>query len=209
MKTEKPRIPDRSHVSAETRRLNPAIYGTDAPILTATPPLAVKSTKDSGKWCRPDLHDWQLDNDAFGYEVCSKCGDRKKMGEKPTGKFIIHGAPMGKPRMTQRDKWAKRPAVMRYRAWADSARAAAEGHIPENPLTLSWTAYLPIPESWSKAKKKGMAGCFHRQKPDRDNIDKAVLDALFKDDSGIAAGTIVKRWDDGNGPRIEIQITSL
>ena len=30
--------------------------------------------------------------------------------------------PLGKPRMTQRDKWAKRPAVLRYRAFKDECR---------------------------------------------------------------------------------------
>ena len=49
-----------------------------------------------------------------------------------------------------------------------------------------------------------MAGALHRAKPDRDNIDKAILDALFTDDSGIAAGHLEKRWDDGGGPRLEI-----
>lgn len=48
----------------------------------------------------------------------------------------------------------------------------------------------------------------HRAKPDRDNIDKALLDALFNDDSGIASGLIEKRWDDGNGPRIEAVFSS-
>ena len=40
----------------------------------------------------------------------------------------------------------------------------------------------------------------HRSKPDRDNIDKAVLDVLFAGstggDSGIARGTVEKRWAD-------------
>lgn len=31
--------------------------------------------------------------------------------------------PVPKPRMTQRDKWQKRPAVMRYRAFCDEVRA--------------------------------------------------------------------------------------
>jgi Holliday junction resolvase RusA-like endonuclease len=54
-----------------------------------------------------------------------------------------------------------------------------------------------------------MSGTLHRQKPDRDNIDKGILDALFKSDCGVAGGTIVKRWDDGKGPRIEIHVTTL
>lgn len=112
--------------------------------------------------------------------------------------------PMGKPRMTRRDKWAKRECVLRYRAFADILRAQAGPYMPASPSSLSWTAYLPMPDSWSKKKKDQMRGSPHRQKPDRDNIDKAILDALFEDDSCISDGRLMKRWDDGNGARIEI-----
>lgn len=119
--------------------------------------------------------------------------------------------PMGKPRMTQRDRWKKRDVVVRYHAFKDQLRA----HLVEMPhlrrllesgtvFGLSWTAYLPMPESWPKKRKAQMTGELHQAKPDRDNIDKALLDALFTEDSGIATGRIEKRWDDGKGPRIEI-----
>ena len=123
--------------------------------------------------------------------------------------------PMGKPRMTQRDRWKKRPAVTRYHGFKDELRARVAGlpHLRRlidsgTVYRLSWTAYLPIPASWAKHKKAAMAGALHRAKPDRDNIDKAILDALFTDDSGIAAGHLEKRWDDGRGPRLEITFES-
>lgn len=122
--------------------------------------------------------------------------------------FTIPGAPMGKPRMTQRDKWKKRPCVMRYRAWADKARAAAPKSLPIQPLSVSWVAYLPMPKSWNRYRRETLQGKLHRQKPDRDNIDKAVCDALWKDDSVIALGSLEKRWDDGKGPRIEVTVTN-
>ncbi len=128
-----------------------------------------------------------------------------------TGKawqFTILGAPMGKPRQTQSDKWKKRPCVVRYRAWADSARAAAPKDLPSQPIEVSWVAYLPMAKSWRKPLRDALRGQLHRHKPDRDNIDKAVCDALWKDDSVIAKGSIEKRWDDGNGPRIELSITT-
>lgn len=123
--------------------------------------------------------------------------------------------PMGKPRMTQRDKWKKREVVLRYHAFKDQLRLCVnQTHNLRATLesgnvdTLSWTAYLPMAPSWPKKKKAAMAGTLHRAKPDRDNIDKAIMDALFADDSGIASGTIVKRWDDGNGSRIDVQFSS-
>lgn len=120
--------------------------------------------------------------------------------------IIIPGPPLGKPRQTQRDKWKKRPAVQKYRAWADLARLCA-GVLPPPAIIarLDWKAYFAPPPSWSKKAAAAAIGQLHRQKPDRDNIDKAVLDALFPEDSGIAAGTIAKFWDDV--PRLEITIT--
>lgn len=98
--------------------------------------------------------------------------------------------------MTQRDKWARRACVMRYFAWKDKAReSAGELPAPESVTSLSWVAYFCPPVSWSKKKRLSVIGKPHRAKPDRDNIDKAVLDALFKEDSAIAKGTIEKRWD--------------
>jgi len=123
--------------------------------------------------------------------------------------FVIHGAPVGKPRQTQRDKWAKRPCVMRYRAWTDKARAAAPANLTTQPLSVSWVAYLPFPQSWRQPLRDALRGGFHRHKPDRDNIDKAILDALFKQDCCVAIGSLEKRWDDGQGARIEVTVTSL
>jgi Holliday junction resolvase RusA-like endonuclease len=121
----------------------------------------------------------------------------------------IPGIPVSKPRMTQRDKWKQRPCVMRYRAWADGVRAKvwkALGTLPASNRVhrLSWIAYFEPPKSWGKAKRAAAIGELHRAKPDRDNIDKALLDCLFDQDSGVAAGTIEKRWD--WTPRLELVI---
>lgn len=115
--------------------------------------------------------------------------------------FIISGATPGKPRMTQRDKWAQRKPVMMWRAWADSARWAAKeafgGILPtaNQVKNLSWVAYYSPPMSMSKKKRAALIGQPKRTRPDRDNIDKSLLDALFTEDSGICTGTIDKRWD--------------
>lgn len=120
-------------------------------------------------------------------------------------RFTVAIEPMGKPRMTQRDKWAKRPAVVRFREYADRLRAGCLGR-PADPLRVSWRAYFTMPESWSKKKKDAMRGQAHRSKPDRDNVDKGILDSLWENDAGIASGEIAKFWDDGRGARLEITI---
>lgn len=117
--------------------------------------------------------------------------------------FTVYLTPMGAPRMTRADTWKKRPVVLQYRAYKDAIRHACKGIDPQCS-SLSWFAYLPMPASWSAKKKAAMSGLLHRQKPDRDNIDKGILDSLFKADQGIAVGSINKFWDDGKGPRIEI-----
>lgn len=100
--------------------------------------------------------------------------------------------PVPKPRMTRRDKWARRPCVMRYRRFADQVRwKIARDGIPEGARITFW---LPMPESWPEARKAQMAGQPHRQKPDIDNLIKALLDALHKDDSHVASLTVEKRW---------------
>lgn len=122
--------------------------------------------------------------------------------------------------MTQRDKWKKRPVVTRYHEFRDLLRMEvrnaliASGHtglgcaeLMKEATELSWTAYFPIPPSWSGKKKLSHQGQPHRQKPDRDNIDKAIMDSLFEEDCGIHAGTIRKLWDDGEGARIVIEVT--
>lgn len=120
-------------------------------------------------------------------------------------RFTAYLNPMGKPRMTQRDKWAERPCVVAYRDWCDELREAAP-ELPENPGVVEITAYFAIPESWSKKKKAEMAGQYHREHPDGDNVLKGACDCLFREDKGIYNMVIIKRWDDGRGPRMEIGV---
>jgi Holliday junction resolvase RusA-like endonuclease len=123
-----------------------------------------------------------------------------------TKRFTVYGRPVGAPRMTQRDNWKQRPCVMRYRAWKDEIRKVVCWDMPpvEQIQSVSWVAYFEPPTSWSAKKKAAALGKLHRSKPDRDNVDKAILDTLFKEDSGIASGMIEKRW--GTPERIEVSI---
>lgn len=100
---------------------------------------------------------------------------------------------MGKPRMTQRDRWKKRPNVVRYREFCDRIRAAA-GAVPQNVYSVIVYAYLPMPKSWSKKKLLLMPSQLMQQRPDWDNIGKAVCDALFEEDSMLAGGMTWKFW---------------
>ena len=108
--------------------------------------------------------------------------------------------PAPKPRMTQRDKWQKRPAVLRYRAFADECRARRVT-IPEDGAFVLFT--LPMPKSWSKRKRSEMDGQPHQQKPDWDKLAKALCDAVYGDDSHLHTMAVRKVW--GERGSIEIR----
>ena len=95
--------------------------------------------------------------------------------------------------------------MIRYREWADKAREHA-GAIPPAAQHADIVAYLPLPKSLSRKKREQMAGQPHQVKPDIDNLIKSVLDALLKRDQGIHEIRARKRWEDANGPRVEIAI---
>jgi Holliday junction resolvase RusA-like endonuclease len=122
--------------------------------------------------------------------------------------YVFEINPMGKPRMTQRDKWAKRPAVTKYWQFKDKLKEQAVKLGFEMPeANYHMTFQIPMPESWSKKKKEQMNGKPHQQKPDKDNIEKAFTDALCKDDSYIWDGRTTKIW--GYTGKIEVVITEV
>ena len=99
--------------------------------------------------------------------------------------------PVGKPRMTQRDKWKKRPTVQRYYAFKDQVRL----HRVELPLRGAHVIFvIPMPKSWTKGKKRSLMGEYHQQTPDVDNLFKALADAIFESDADICDVRITKIW---------------
>ena len=104
-------------------------------------------------------------------------------------------SPIGKPRMTQRDKWMKRPPVVRYHLFCHALKYRAEEHGYKVTDTLSLTFVIPMPTSWSKKKRLAMVGQPHQTKPDLDNLIKAFKDALCEDDSFVHTyEKITKVW---------------
>lgn len=111
-------------------------------------------------------------------------------------KIIFPMTPVAKPRMTRRDKWAKRPCVVEYFTYANAIRALAQSKrfsIPDSGLYFRFE--FPMPESWSRKKQREMIGQPHMARPDIDNCIKAILDPLLKNDSTVwhIAGA-EKRW---------------
>lgn len=101
--------------------------------------------------------------------------------------------PIGKPRMTKGSIWNKgqlKPPVAKYYAFKDLVRDIGI-ELPEN-YHVSFV--FEMPRSWPKAKREQMRGQPHQQKPDKDNCEKALLDALMDDDATVWDGRVSKFW---------------
>lgn len=110
----------------------------------------------------------------------------------------------------------RRPEVVAYRRWADDAWIALNLELAgpdldrqrprHSPSRVEATAFFRIPLSWSARKRAEHAGLPHRLKPDVDNVGKALLDALFEKDEVVHELSVTKRWDDGQGPRLQVLV---
>lgn len=107
--------------------------------------------------------------------------------------------PLPKPRMTRADKWKQRACVMRYRAFKDECRAHGVEIYPAMDVVFR----IPMPDSWSAKKRSTMAGQPHQQKPDIDNLAKALLDAVCDDDSHVWHVNAKKIWAEIGAIEIE------
>lgn len=120
--------------------------------------------------------------------------------------FVIPGRPFAKQR-PKATMVAGRARVYTPKQTVSFERQVAEIARPEfaapfeGPVKLRVVAVFQIPKSWTKRKKTEAAqngGAFHVQRPDGDNILKAIKDGLNRiawvDDSQVADVRCVKRW---------------
>lgn len=81
------------------------------------------------------------------------------------------------------------------------------------PVSLDLVFTLPIPSSWSNKRTQGaIAGRIaHTKKPDLDNLEKLIKDALngvlWTDDKLVIESTKCKRY--GPNPGVSIKVTAL
>ena len=110
-----------------------------------------------------------------------------------TGLKIFTIEPMGKPRMTRADAWKKRPCIQKYWDYKNQLNLQRNGFVmPESGYHVRFD--IPMPSSWSKKKKAQMDGKPHQSTPDKDNLEKALLDALETNDAHIWDGRVTKLW---------------
>ena len=121
--------------------------------------------------------------------------------------MILNVAPFAKPRMSQRDRWAKRQVVIDYFAFRDTVKLEIKRLLAlqnNDDKKKSWEEldivfFIPMPKSWSKKKRSEMAGAPHKQRPDLDNYIKGLLDALLEEDCKVWRVSARKIWVDTEG----------
>ncbi len=123
---------------------------------------------------------------------------------KPFCQFFVHGEPKAQPR-ARAFVWRGRARM--YDAgtadgWKTAIGVAAMRHRPKAPLAgpvrVSATYYFPRPVRLSR-RKDPPGEIPHTVKPDRDNLDKATLDALtaidfWRDDCQVCSGQVDKLY---------------
>ena len=105
--------------------------------------------------------------------------------------------PTTKPRMTQKDKWKGRACVLKFFRFRDRVKELGIT-IPDSRSHVIFV--VPMPESWSDKKKHAFNASAHQGaldktvKNDLDNLQKALFDSMFKDDSHIWDVRMSKIW---------------
>lgn len=91
-----------------------------------------------------------------------------------------------------------------------------DGNKIAGPIAVELCFHMRRPKSHYGAKglKPSAPQCWHTQKPDADNLAKAVLDALtqcglWQDDDQVASLTVEKVWCDGGAAGCRIEVVSL
>lgn len=129
--------------------------------------------------------------------------------------IIIPGKPWAKqrPRFSRKSGTAFTPKETVSFENTVRALAAQEFREPiQGVVRVTIHAFFQIPKSWSKKKKAEHYGCWHTQRPDLDNIVKAVTDGMnrvaYVDDAQIAETISSKSWTD-EMPRTIVMVEAL
>lgn len=130
--------------------------------------------------------------------------------------FVVAGQPTakGRPRAFVRNGQIGMRTPDQTVAYERAIGYAARPHFRtpiDGPVRLDIVAIFAMPVSWSKKRRAEESGGWHTSKPDRDNIEKAIKDALngiaWVDDRQVADGSCLKVW--GEVGEVRVTVTPL
>lgn len=124
--------------------------------------------------------------------------------------FFVPGEVKAQPRPKFRIRWSKQKEKTFGHAynpdtadgWKEELALRAQPHKPaakiEGPVRVWWDCYFQRPKNMM-GRKWDEAPIEHTKKPDRDNLDKAILDTLknlefFHDDAQVCGGELRKYY---------------
>ena len=91
--------------------------------------------------------------------------------------FVLYPIdPTPQTRRTRSETWKPRPGSSRYYAFRDDVRLR---HVTAMRCGQGVIFLLPIPKSTSKKERARLMGTPHMNKPDVDNLEKALLDSIW------------------------------
>jgi Holliday junction resolvase RusA-like endonuclease len=120
--------------------------------------------------------------------------------KRPEIILTIPGVPFGKQRAraTRGGRMYTPAATVSFERLVGTIAAP---HFPQpldGPVRVEIVATFAPPPSWSQKKRAALLHRPHTQKPDLDNVAKAILDGLnriaFADDSQVADQRLRKMW---------------
>nr|WLJ25928.1 MAG: endodeoxyribonuclease [Firmicutes phage HS11] len=127
-------------------------------------------------------------------------------------KFTIPGIPVPKarPRVVRGHAFTPKKTKDYEALVKDVYRLTVGEYLGDSAIVATIDLYFPIPESYSKSKKRRIAEgeIKHTKRPDVDNCAKAILDALnevaYRDDSQIVESRITKHYAIDDETRAEV-----
>ena len=131
-------------------------------------------------------------------------------------KMTIHMVPVakGRPKFARRGNFVTAYTPKKTLAAESNILAQAIAYKPAEPfqnrVSMQITFFMPIPAGMKKSERAlaDVEDMIHTKKPDKDNLEKNLWDALngvfWRDDSIIWKSTSEKRYSPN--PRIEILI---
>jgi Holliday junction resolvase len=106
--------------------------------------------------------------------------------------------PSPRPRATARGGYASVYMPAEYKKHKELVQTYFPKLQLTGPLMVNMEFYFRPPKSWSKKKLAESLNNWHTQKPDKDNLEKTIMDAMnghvYKDDSQVCVGQTLKKW---------------